>query len=214
MTWRSYIRLLRQNASCICRYTVCRVRIENSFEVAAPPDRAWQLLLDVPRVVPCMPGTELVETVDDSTWKARMRVKLGPIQLAFLTDVRRELVDEAGRTVRLAANAREERGRGSARATIESSLSEAAGKTYVATVTELTLSGTVAQYGRGMVEGVAEQLLADFAQCLERTLAADPNAVAADDGPSPAAEPLSGVAVGLRALWRALVAALRRRRPM
>ena len=79
------------------------VKLENSFEVTASPEAAWDLLMDVPRVIPCMPGAELVETVDDSHWKARMRVKLGPISLSFLTDVTREDFDEAERRVRLAA---------------------------------------------------------------------------------------------------------------
>jgi len=82
------------------------MRLENSFEVTATPEAAWELLMDVPRVVPCMPGAELIETVDESNWKARVRVKLGPIPLTFLTDVRRDAVDEAARSVRLATSAR------------------------------------------------------------------------------------------------------------
>lgn len=103
------------------------MRIESSFEVPADRDAAWTLLMDVPRVVPCMPGATLVEAIDDSTWKANMSVKLGPIGLTFSSDVRREVADEdAGRVV-LAIDARETRGRGSARATIESSLAAANG---------------------------------------------------------------------------------------
>src|SRR5436190_3327062 len=123
------------------------MKLENSFEVKAAPETAWDLLLDVPRVIPCMPGAELVETVDDSTWKARMRVKLGPISLSFLTDVHREQVDEAARSVRLAASAREERGRGAATATMESRLESNGDTTRVTTRTDLTLSGPAAQYG-------------------------------------------------------------------
>ncbi len=60
------------------------MQLENSFDVTASPEAAWELLMDVPRVIPCMPGAELIETIDDSHWKARMRVKLGPISLSFL----------------------------------------------------------------------------------------------------------------------------------
>jgi carbon monoxide dehydrogenase subunit G len=186
------------------------VRLENSFDVTAPPEAAWELLLDVPRVIPCMPGAELVETVDESSWKARMRVKLGPISLAFLTDVRRDEVDEAARRVRLAANAREERGRGAASATIESTLSVADGKTRVTTVTELTLTGAVAQYGRGLVQDVSAQLLRQFAACLESQLAAS-----APEGepppPPPAQRPVSGLRLGAGALWRSIVRFFRRK---
>jgi carbon monoxide dehydrogenase subunit G len=169
------------------------MKLENSFEVKAAPETAWELLLDVPRVIPCMPGAELVETVDDSTWKARMRVKLGPISLSFLTDVHREQVDEAARSVRLAASAREERGRGAATATMESRLESNGDTTRVTTLTDLTLSGPAAQYGRGLVQGVTEQLLKSFAACLEQQLAP----AVSDDGasssaPASASEPRSG----------------------
>src|SRR5918912_1522955 len=140
------------------------MRLENSFEVGAPVERAWALLNDVPRVVPCMPGAELTETVDDNRWKSRMHVKLGPISLQFDTDVVREAVDPAAHRVVLATKARELRGRGGAQARIESSLSEGGGKTRVDIVTDLTLQGAVAQYGRGIVPDVAAQLTKQFAE--------------------------------------------------
>jgi len=180
------------------------VRIENSFEVTASQEAAWDLLMDIPRVVPCLPGAELVETVDDSNWKARVKVKLGPISLAFLTDVKRDDVDEAARRVRLAANAREERGRGAASATIESSLADGeAGHTLVSTVTELTLTGPVAQYGRGLVQDVSSQLLKSFADCLQSQLATAENGGAA--AAPPEQKPVSGLSLGVSALWRSIV---------
>jgi hypothetical protein len=192
------------------------VKLENSFEVTAPPEAAWELLMDVPRVIPCMPGAELVEAVDESHWKARMRVKLGPISLAFLTDVEREEVDEAARRVRLAAKAREERGRGAANATIESSLSSVDDKTTVTTVTDLTLTGAVAQYGRGLVQDVSAQLLKQFAACLESQLATAPSVEAGSEAPAPPPpapqEPISGLRLGAGALWRSFLGLFRRRR--
>ena len=71
------------------------MRLENAFDVPASPADAWRLLNDVPSVVPCMPGAELVEVVDENAWKARLHVKLGPIALQFLADVAREETDEA-----------------------------------------------------------------------------------------------------------------------
>jgi carbon monoxide dehydrogenase subunit G len=82
------------------------VRIENSFEVAASPDAAWELLMDVPRVIPCMPGAQLTETVDDDHWRAQMAVKLGPIALTFDTAVARETADAEARRAVLSADAR------------------------------------------------------------------------------------------------------------
>lgn len=176
------------------------MKLENSFQVTAPPEAAWELLMDVPRVIPCMPGAELVETIDESHWTARMRVKLGPISLSFLTDVRREEVDEAGRRVRLATSAREERGRGAASATIESWLTSAEGRTEVTTVTDLALTGMAAQFGRGLIPDVTAQLLESFAYCLEQQLVSQPEDSSAP-APAPAQpRPVSGLSLGAAAM--------------
>jgi uncharacterized protein len=146
------------------------VRLENAFEVHAPLDAAWRLLNDVPTVVPCMPGAELLDGGEDD-WKAKLNVKLGPIALQFLTDVRREESDESARRIVLSAKAREARGRGSAQATIASRLEEAGAGTRVEITTDVRLQGTVAQYGRGIVGDVAARLTEQFAACIERKLA-------------------------------------------
>jgi uncharacterized protein len=179
-----------------------QVRLENSFEVPATPEQAWELLLDVPRVVPCMPGAELTETVDDSNWKANIGVKLGPVSLKFATDVKREEVDEAARRVSLSANGREVRGRGAARAKVESSLAEANGGTRVDIVTDLSLSGPAAQYGRGMVADVSSQLVGRFADCLKKQLEASP--AEAQAAVTHAAEPVSGLRLGIAAFLRSI----------
>ena len=142
------------------------MKLENSFTVDAPAEAAWDLLMDVPRIVPCMPGAALDEVVDDSHWKATMQVKLGPIGLTFATDVERTEADEAAKRVVLKANARDVRNRGRAEATIESSLATANGATRIDLVTDLALTGTVAQFGRGLVQDISSQLVTSFAQCL------------------------------------------------
>jgi carbon monoxide dehydrogenase subunit G len=176
------------------------VKLENSFEVTASAEAAWELLMDVPRVIPCMPGAELIETVDETHWKARMRVKLGPISLSFLTDVSREEVDEAGHRVKLATKAREERGRGAANATIESSLASAEGRTQVTTVTDLALTGMAAQFGRGLVQDVAAQLLESFAYCLEQQLVTQPENPSAPAVVAAPPRPVSGLKLGHAAM--------------
>lgn len=165
--------------------------------MAAPVDAAWQLLNDVPAVVPCMPGAELVEAVGDDAWKAALQVKLGPIALRFAADVTRiERDDEAHRAV-LAVKAREAKGRGTAEATITSTVTQADGATQVRLVTDLALRGGVAQYGRGVVADVSSRLTEQFAACLEQKLAA------AGDEPPPAV-PISGIRLLFGALWRSL----------
>jgi carbon monoxide dehydrogenase subunit G len=185
------------------------VKLENSFEVPASRQQAWDLLIDVPRVVPCMPGAELREAVGDDEWKADMSVKLGPISLTFDTDVTRAAADEAAGTMTLSAKAREKRGRGGAQAAIQSSLTEIDGGTRVDIVTDLTLSGAVAQYGRGIVQDVSQQLVGKFADCLKAQLAAEtPDEAAA--AVAETARPVSGLSLGLGAIWRAILRLFRR----
>jgi uncharacterized protein len=177
------------------------VRLENSFEVPTRPEQAWALLMDVPRIIPCMPGATLDETVDDDNWKATMAVKLGPISLSFKTDVRREEADAAGRRAKLSVRAREARGRGNASATIESTLLPSDGGTTVAIVTDLQLSGPVAQYGRGLVQDVSSQLVTQFADCLQKQLGSAEEAHAAVEA---TAKPVGGLRLALGALLRSL----------
>ncbi len=176
------------------------MKLENSFEVAAPPEKAWDLLMDVPRIVPCMPGATLDEVVDDSNWKATMQVKLGPISLTFATDVERTEVDEANRRVVLGANARETRNRGRASATIESALTPADAGTRINLVTDLHLSGTVAQYGRGMIEDISSQMVTSFARCLEAQLG--DSADEAEQAVAAQAKPISGFSLFFGSRWR------------
>jgi len=178
------------------------VKLENSFEVPVQPEKVWDLLMDVPRIVPCMPGAELTEVVDDSHWKAKMTVKLGPIGLVFGTAVAREEVDEAGGRVKLSADARELRGRGAARATIESSLVSANGSTRVAIVTDLALTGSVAQYGRGLIQDISSQMVTKFADCLRAQLVAAPGE--AEQAIARQARPVGGLRLALGALGRAI----------
>lgn len=180
------------------------MQLENSFEVATSRDTAWNLLMDIPRVVPCMPGAQLTETVDDSNWKAKVSVKLGPIALQFAADVARTEVDEANDRVVLTTNARELRGRGGAQAKIESWLTELGpSHTRVDVKTELALSGLVAQYGRGIVHDVAGQMVDKFADCLQHQLVgSEEQAQAAVEQ---ASKPVAGLRLGGQAATRAVL---------
>jgi carbon monoxide dehydrogenase subunit G len=179
------------------------VQLEDSFLVDAPPEQAWALLNDVPRVVPCMPGATLTEVVGDDAWKATLAVRLGPISLNFGVDVARERMDEAERLVVLRAKARELRGRGGADATLQSRLTAVDGGTQVLLVTDLTLRGAVAQYGRGVLADVAAQLTKDFAACIASQLrAAEPIPVTSENKPIGGARLLAGAL--LRSLARLL----------
>ena len=187
------------------------MQLSNEFEVPAAPERTWSLLNDVPRVVPCMPGAELTRVVGENEWEATLRVKLGPISLQFLADVTREEVDEEARRVVLAAKAREAKNRGSADARLQSTVTAVDGGTRVEILTDLTLRGAVAQYGRGVVPEVASQLTKQFAACLQRQLAEEdePACSPAEPASRPEPEPVRGLRLGIAALWRSLVGRLR-----
>jgi uncharacterized protein len=185
------------------------MRLDNAFDVPASPEEAWRLLNDVPAVVPCMPGAELVEVVGDEAWKAKLHVKLGPIALQFLADVTRQTADETAGRVVLAVKARESKGRGSADATIESRLTAHDGGTHVDVATDLALKGTVAQYGRGVVADVAGKLTGQFAQCIAAKLATTPADPATAQDKHQAA-PVGGLRLVLGAFWRSLFRRSRR----
>jgi carbon monoxide dehydrogenase subunit G len=175
------------------------VRIENAFEVPARPETAWALLTDVPRVLPCMPGAELERAMSETTWQVLLHVKLGPISLQFRSTVEQTEADRDNRRVTLSVDAREVRGRGAAQATITSSLAEADGGTRVSLVTDLSLRGAVAQYGRPVVGSVAEELTDQFARCISSLLERDEPAL-----PAPVA-PIGGLRLVLGTLWRRLL---------
>jgi carbon monoxide dehydrogenase subunit G len=193
------------------------MQLENSLQIPAPPDRVWEFLLDLERVTPCMPGAELTEMPDERTWKGNVSVKLGAVSLSYASTVVIDQRDDANRHVVLKASGREKRGKGMATATIDSRVEPAGDRvSQVVMVTDLTISGAVAQYGRGMIADVSKRLTDQFADCLSARLAAGEAEIApGEDGaqtaPEPvAAKPIGGIRLGLWALVRALGRALAR----
>ena len=178
------------------------MEINNSFEVPLPPDQAWQVLMDIPRIVPCMPGAELTGVLDSETYAGKVSVRLGPVALAFAGQVKFESIDNAAHRARAKAQGRDTKGRGGANATVDFHLEPAGSGSKVLVKTDLSLSGAVAQYGRasGVIQEVASQLIGQFADCLKRQLEATQVAAlerasaAADAGlhakvPPPSTEP-------------------------
>jgi carbon monoxide dehydrogenase subunit G len=175
--------------------------------------------MDVERIASCMPGAEIVEVIDDKTYKGRVSVRLGPVALTFGGIAKFEMIDEAGRTARVSARGADPKGRGGADAKVTFSLGpDGDGDgTRVEINTDLQLSGSIAQYGRGagMISDLATQLVGQFATNLNAQLAAENgDAALASDGPAeaigttpeeqPAAAPISGFSLGLRVLWNAV----------
>jgi carbon monoxide dehydrogenase subunit G len=158
-----------------------------------------------------MPGAELTEVIDEASYKGKISVRLGPVALTFNGTARFEEIDEAGYRARVKASGRDSKGRGGADATVEFHLEPDGSVTKVLIHTDLQLSGSVAQYGRGaaMISALATQLIGQFADCLKLTLAKREGADAALPEPAPA-RPISAAGLGFRVLWEVIRGAIRR----
>jgi uncharacterized protein len=170
---------------------VSRVEIENQFEVTASPDRVYSFLLDVNRVVTCMPGAELSEVVDPNTFKGKVRIKVGPITVSYNGTARISERDDAARAATLQAEGRETTGPGSARATAHMSVVDAGGgASTVKLVTDFTVAGRIANFGRGVMEDVSKRLVSQMADCIKANLEAEAEAEA-EAAPAPEPVPAS-----------------------
>jgi hypothetical protein len=170
------------------------MEFDNSFEVPLPPAEAWKVLLDIERIAPCMPGAELTEVVSKNTYKGRIGVRLGPVALTFAGIVKFEDIDDAQHTARVSAQGTDAKGRGGANAASVFRLEPAGSGSKVLVHTNLTLSGAVAQYGRGVgiIQATATQIMNQFAKSLKDRLGQDhPPAVAAAPASTAAAAPAS-----------------------
>jgi uncharacterized protein len=186
------------------------VEFDNSFEVPLPPAQAWPMLMDIKRIAPCMPGAELTEVVDEKTYKGKIGVRLGPVSLTFAGTVTFEEIDNANHSARVKAQGTDAKGRGGANAAASFRLEATPTGSKVLVHTDLTLSGAVAQYGRGvgMIQATAAQIINQFAGNLKAQLAATPAVAASPAGsaptPPPAAKPISGFALMAKVLWDAI----------
>jgi uncharacterized protein len=174
--------------------------ITSDFEVPQPVERVWDYLLDVPRMAPNLPGTELTEVVDEDDYKGRVTVRMGPVSLRFAGTATIVERDEAARRVVMNASGAEERGKGQASMVLTATLVQSEGGTRVAVSQDLTIAGAAAQYGRGMITDVTNVLLGRFAT----NVAADIPRWARGEERAGAAAPVSGFSVGFAAAMTAL----------
>jgi uncharacterized protein len=145
------------------------MELTNEFRVGVPVEQAWSVLTDVERIAPCMPGAELQE-VEGDEYRGVVKVKVGPITAQYKGKATFKELDEAGRRIVLRAEGRDTRGAGNANATITATMSPDGDATLVTVVTDLTVTGKVAQIGRGVMADVSAKLLDQFVACLEDTV--------------------------------------------
>lgn len=200
------------------------MRIVNSFTVPLPGPEAWPMLLDIPAIAPCMPGAKLL-SAEDNKFAGEIAVRLGPVLLNFKGNAEIVQRDDEAHVAVVKAEGRDTKGRGGANAEINFKLVELGQESRVDLVTELSMTGMVAQYGRGsgMITDLSEHLLGEFSRNLEGMLkhrqterssgetAGPPSVEAAGDSPvteaMPAAAPLSAfdlAAVVIKGFFRRL----------
>jgi carbon monoxide dehydrogenase subunit G len=205
------------------------MKMEQSFEVAAPVERVWKALIDVEYVAPCLPGAAITGRDDEGHYTGTFTVKLGPTTAAYNGVLRIEDVDEAAHRATLHARGTDKRGQGGATATIVNTVVDAGGgTTRVEAVTDFTITGRLARFGRGgMIEDISNRMLREFSQCLQAKLGAEEEPAtagetaaaaappsAADAGgeapPPTSAPPVRGISLFLSVLWERIKRAFKR----
>jgi hypothetical protein len=173
------------------------MELTNDFRVAVPPAEAWTILTDVERIAPCMPGAQLQE-IEGDEYRGVVKVKVGPITAQYKGKAVFQEQDEANRRAVLRAEGRDTRGQGNASATITATLEPDGEGTHVTVQTDLTVTGKVAQFGRGVMADVSSKLLGQFVECLESTILSSPggatNSAAEPSPPEAAAAGAEGAA--------------------
>ncbi|MFF7356866.1 MULTISPECIES: SRPBCC family protein [Streptomyces] len=200
------------------------MELHHEFTVPVPVDDAWHALLDIERVAPCLPGA-VVEDYDGKTVTGSVKVRVGPVTVAYRGTAVFEEQDAAAHRMVLVASGRETRGQGTARATVTGTLTARDSGTAVSVRTDLTVTGRPAQFGRGVLAEVGDRLVSQFAACLADRLAEQaPAPAAAEEQPRERAEtepepldllrtaglPVAKRAAGLAAAVAALAWAARR----
>ena len=179
------------------------MELAHEFTVSTPIDRAWAVLTDVERIAPCMPGAELTE-VDGDTYHGLVKVKVGPITAQYKGTASFVEKDGAAHRAVLKAAGRDARGQGNASATVTAVMTEQGDGTRVAITTNMTVSGRVAQFGRGVMADVTAKLLQQFVDNLEADVlapagnggAAGAGDTAGADGAGPGADAAGAAGAG------------------
>lgn len=150
------------------------MQLEHSFTVPVGVDEAWRALLDIEQVAPCMPGATL-DSVDGDEFTGGVKVRVGPIALQYRGKASFVEKDDAAHRAVIDAQGRDTRGNGTAAAKVSTSLLADGDQTRVDVVTELSVTGKPAQFGRGVIVDVSNKLIGQFAECLAKRLSGAPD---------------------------------------
>ena len=165
------------------------MRIEKNVVVQAPAEAVWAFLTDPRRVASCLPGAAITDQIDPQSWGGTMTVKVGPVTANYRGRMKFERLDAAAREAEIAASGQETRGKGGADMRMSSRVIERGPtETEVVIVSDVNVVGVLAQFGRGMIEDVSDQMFGKFSAAMRRQLEAAPAATttAAVPAPTPA----------------------------
>lgn len=147
------------------------MRLDQEFTVGAPADRVWTFLMDVPRMAPCIPGASDVRQIDDRTYDATVKTKIGPISASFGCKIAILELDEATHTGVVEVNGKDTKIGGGVKARMTMKLVPDGDATTVRIGSEVDILGKIGQYGHGMISKRATAMLDEFAQCISTQLA-------------------------------------------
>ncbi|HMG29309.1 MAG TPA: SRPBCC family protein [Jiangellaceae bacterium] len=164
------------------------MQLEHEFTVPVPVDRAWEVLLDVETVAPCMPGAS-IDTVDGDSFTGKVKVKVGPITVAYAGNASFLEKDANAHRAVVEAKGRETRGSGTAAATVTAQMTDEGGSTRVNVLTDLAITGKPAQFGRGVMNDVGNKLIGQFADCLASTITEGGAAASGEEASAASASP-------------------------
>ena len=151
-----------------------QVTLKNSFTIDQPIERVWKFLSDPYKVAPCLPGAEILEAVDEKTYKGAIKMKLGPFTSQFKGEVTIEHLDEAAHEIRMVGKGKDVKGTGSASMTISGKLKALPdGGTEMESQSDLIISGKLAQFGSRMIEDVSKSMFRKFTEAFSARLAAE-----------------------------------------
>jgi carbon monoxide dehydrogenase subunit G len=166
--------------------------LNHEFVVNVPVAEAWAILTDLERIAPCLPGAQLTE-VEGDTYRGQVKIKVGPILAQFKGQASFVSRDDVAHKASLKGEGRDTTGKGNASAIITAELTSVTPTSTKCTVhTDLSISGKVAQFGRGALADVSDKLLAQFSENLNQLISAAPAPsapVVAETTPTPSEQP-------------------------
>jgi carbon monoxide dehydrogenase subunit G len=147
------------------------VKLSHTARVAAPADRVWAAVMDVPTAARCVPGVGAVTAASDGTFTGSLPVSIGPVHLVLDGVIQVTARDDAARRGSLKADAKDTRLGGTVRATVDLSLREVDGGCELSIDSDVQIAGRIGEFGQPVIKRKADQILAAFAACLGRSAA-------------------------------------------